>query len=92
MTYAQALQAEQADKDRLPATVYHEGDEVWLLRRHIQTTRPSSKLNFKRSGRFKILKKVSSHAYKLDLPAFIKSHPVYHVSFLEPAVSDLLTG
>ena len=40
MFYGQALQAEQADEDRLPAPVYHEGDEVWLLRRHIQTTRP----------------------------------------------------
>ena len=84
------LQAEQADKDRLPAPVYHEGDEVWLLRRHIQTTRPSSKLDFKHLGRFKILKKVSSHTYKLDIPASMKSHPVYHVSLLEPVASDPL--
>ena len=50
MVYAQATQAELADKDRLPAPMYKIGDEVWLLRRHIQTTRPSSKLDFKRLG------------------------------------------
>ena len=92
MVYAQAIQSEQADKDRLPAPVYNIGDEVWLLRRHIQTTRPSSKLDFKRLGRFKILKKISSHAYELDLPASMRSHPVYHVSLLEPAASDPLVG
>ena len=68
------------------------GDEVWLLRRHIQTYRPSSKLDFKGLGRFKILRKISTHAYELDLPTSMKSHPVYHVSLLEPAALDPLTG
>ena len=58
MAYAQAVQSEQADKDRLPAPVYNKGDEVWLLRRHIQTSRPSLKLDFKCLGRFKILWKI----------------------------------
>ena len=92
MVYAQATQAEQADKDCLPAPAYKIGDEVWLLRRHIQTTRPSSKLDFKRLGQFKIIKKISSHAYKLDLPASMKCHPVLHVSLLEPAASNPLAG
>ena len=52
MVYAQAIQAEQPDKHRLLAPAYQVGDKVWLLRRHIQTTRPSSKLDFKRLGRF----------------------------------------
>ena len=64
MVYAQAIQSEQADKDRLPAPVYKIGYKVWLLRRHIQTTHPSSKLDFKRLGRLKIIQKISSHAYK----------------------------
>ena len=92
MVYAQAIQAEQADKDRLPAPAYKFGDEVWLLRRHIQTTSPSSKLDFKRLGRFKITQKISSHAYKLDLPASMKCHTVFHVSLLEPAASNPLAG
>ena len=57
MVYAQATQAEQADKDRLPAPAYIIGDEVWLLCWHIQTTRPSSKLDFKRLADLKLLRK-----------------------------------
>ena len=92
MVYAQAIQAEQADRDRLPAPAYNIGDEVSLLRRHIQTTRQSSKLDFKRLRRFKITHKISSHAYKLDLPASMKCHPVFHVSLLEPAASNSHAG
>ena len=92
MVYAQAIQAEQADKDRLPAPAYQVGDEVWLLRRLIQTTRPSSKFDFKRLGGFKITQKISSYAYKLDLPASMKCHPVFHVSLLEPAANNPLVG
>ena len=92
MVYAQAIQAEQSDKDHLPAPAYKIGDEVWLLRRHIQPTRPSSKLDFKRLGRFKITQKISSHAYKLNLPASMMCHPVIHVSLLEPAASNPLVG
>ena len=92
MVYAEAIQSEQADKDCLPAPVYKIGYEVWLLCRHIQTTCPSSKLDFKRLGRLKIIQKISSHAYKLDLPASMKCHPVFHVSLLEPAASNPLAG
>jgi hypothetical protein len=34
MTYAQAIQVEQADKCRSALPVYHMGDKVWLLHRH----------------------------------------------------------
>ena len=92
MAYTQAGQVEQADKDRKPAHLYQIGDKVCLLCRHIQTTRPSSKLDFKKLERFKISQKVCSHAYKLDLPALMKCHTVFHVSLLEPAASNPLKG
>ena len=92
ITWMQDAQAEAANQRLLPAPVYHVGDEVWLHRRFIRTTRPSSKLDYKKLGRFKILEKVSSHAYKLDLPPSMKVHPVFHVSLLEPAFSDPLSG
>ena len=92
MVYAQATQAEQADRDRLPAPAYNIGDEVSLLRRHIQTTRPSYKNEFKRLRGFKITQKICSHAYKLDLHVTMKWDTVFHVSLLEPAVRNPLAG
>ena len=92
MSWAQATYAEQADAHRIPAPKIEVGDEVWLLRRNIKTTRHSSKLDFKRLGRFRVIKKISSHAYKLELPASMEVHPVFHVSLLEPAATDPLPG
>ena len=92
IVHTQAIQGEQADKDHLPTPAYKMGNEVWLLRRHIQTTRPLSKLKFNRLGRFKIIQKISSHAYKLDLPASMKCYPVFHISLLEPAPTNPLAG
>lgn len=43
------------------------------------------KLDHKRIGPFKIVKKLSSHAYKLELPASImKIHHTFHISKLTP--------
>ena len=52
--------------------------------------RPSSKLDLKRLGRFKTTQKITSYAYKLDLPTSMKCHPVFHVSLLEPAANSPL--
>jgi len=92
MTWSQADYSEQANKARIPAPKLEVGDEVWLLRCHVKTFRPSTKLDFKCLGKFRILQKVSTYAYKLDLPAFMKMHLVFHVSLLEPAATDPLPG
>ena len=34
-------------------------------------------------GPFKIVRKVSSHAYELDLPVSMKMHPVVHIRYLK---------
>ena len=52
--YPDAMQAKQADRDHLPAPAYQVGDGVWLLRQDIQTAYPSSKLDIKRLGLFRI--------------------------------------
>jgi len=90
--WAQAAYAEQANNSRIPAPKLEIGDEVWLLRRHVKTNRPSSKLDYKRLGKFRIIQKVSSHSYKLYLPTSMKIHPVFHISLLEPASTDPLPG
>lgn len=92
MQYSQALQAEYANRKRIPPPAYQTGDEVWLLRRNIHTTRPSAKLDFKKIGKFKVVERIGSHAYKLDLPDTMNIHPVFHVSLLEPASNNPLKG
>lgn len=54
----------------------------------IQSTRPSGKLDVKRLGPFQINQKVSTVAYKLDLPASLRIHPVFHVSLLEKYIPN----
>ena len=65
---------------------------MWLLRRHVQTTRPSSKLDVRRLGPFVIIKKVGFFAFRLELPPSMKIHLVFHISLLEPHVANLFPG
>jgi len=80
-------QAEQANKARHLDPVLNPGDRVWLRPKHIRTTQPSNKLDHKQIGPYTILKKIGSRAYKLDLPATVRIHPVFHISLLEPTAS-----
>jgi len=68
MTWSQATYSKQANKSQIPLLKQEVGDEVWLLHHNVKTTHPSMKLSFKRLRKFRILQKVSSYAYKLDLP------------------------
>jgi hypothetical protein len=92
MTYAESVYAEQANKGLRPAPVLKKGDYVSLKRGNLQTTQPLPKLDFKRVCKFKIEKKISSHAYKLELPPSMKVPPVFHIFLLEPASKDSLQG
>ena len=57
---------------------------MWFLPRNVKTTRPSKKLDYKKIGRFKIIEKVGTNSYKLDLPASMTIHNTFHISLLEP--------
>ncbi|KAL5614260.1 uncharacterized protein BROUX77_000097 [Berkeleyomyces rouxiae] len=92
ITWSRERMTEYANRHKSSAPLLREGDLVWLLSRNIRTTRPSKKLDFKKLGPFKILRKVSSHTYELALPATMKVHPVFHVCLLEPCASDPLPG
>lgn len=84
------------DDNMLPAPDYQEGRKVWLTRIDprtkilaIKTQRPSQKLEDRKFGPYKILKKYRN-AYKLDLPPTMKIHNVFHESRLAPYHEDTL--
>jgi hypothetical protein len=92
MAFAQDRQQEYADRRRLPAPAYRPRDTVWLNARNIRTNRPSRKLDNKRYGPFHIVKEVGKYAYQLELPPTMDTHPMFHVSLLEPVRNDPLPG
>src|SRR2546421_11513309 len=81
---AQEYQGKHYNKKHLLIS-FEPGAKVWLLPKHINTTRPSKKLDFKRLGPFEITKRIGKQAYRLDIKQLGKSiHDVFHVSLLEP--------
>lgn len=79
---AQSRMKSQADKGRSERQ-FQEGEMVYLkLQPYVQTSvaaRPCQKLAFRFYGPFKILKKIGTVAYKLELPTSAHIHPVIHV-------------
>uniref|UniRef100_A0A093Y1I0 Transposon Tf2-6 polyprotein n=1 Tax=Talaromyces marneffei PM1 TaxID=1077442 RepID=A0A093Y1I0_TALMA len=82
MSYAQAIYGDNADRRRTPAPDWGPGDEVFLKAEHLHRRRPSRKLDSLYRGPFPIKARLSASVYELDLPAWYKIHPVFHVSKL----------
>lgn len=79
---------EQADKSRLPDPEFAVGEKVWLSGKHLNSDRPSKKLDWKYYGPYKVIERIGRRAYKLELPRTVKVHPVFHVSLLEKQAPD----
>ncbi|QRW26785.1 Retrotransposable element Tf2 protein [Rhizoctonia solani] len=61
---------------------YSIGEKVWLDAKNVEIRSNSNKLDPKRLGPFKITEKISSHAYRLELPETMKIHDVSYVGLL----------
>lgn len=83
LTKAQNRYKQYADRFRLSSPEFKRGDKVWLLRKHIHTTRPSDKLDYRKLGPFIISEEINPVAFKLKLPDSMRVHDVFHVSLLE---------
>ena len=84
MKNAQIRQKANYDQHRKPDLNLKSGDMVWFIPRNDKTTRPSKKLDYKKMGPFKIVKKVGTSSYKLDLLASMRIHNTFHISLLKP--------
>ena len=77
------------DKHHGATPEFEVGQKVLLDNSNIALNRPSRKLAEKRSGPFKIIERIGSHAYRLELPPQWKNiHPVFHVSKLDAYRED----
>ena len=63
---------EYYDKYRLKGPRLEEGDKVFLLTRNLKIKRTNKKLDFKKIGPFKIIRKVITLNYELILPSSIR--------------------
>jgi hypothetical protein len=67
-----------------------ERNKVYLIQRNIQTKQPSTKLDHKKLGLFKIKRIIRLVNYKLVLPKTMNIHPVFHISLLELVLLGVL--
>lgn len=75
------------DRKRRPARTYRPNDQVYLEGTNINTRYPAKKLADKRWSPFKVIEKIGSSLYRLDIPKNWKAiHPVFHESLLTPFV------
>ncbi|QRW18200.1 Retrotransposable element Tf2 protein [Rhizoctonia solani] len=85
--WKEAESALRMTKERMTKTTgmipeYSIGKKVWLDGKNIELRTNSNKLDPKQLGPFKVTEKISSHAYRLELPETLKIHDVFYVGLL----------
>jgi len=90
-TMRQALNKSQArsstERFRLSktATQLERGDKVYLLTKNLKIRRGTKKLDHVKVGPFLVDEQRGKASYNLHLPKDAMTHPVFHISLLEPA-------
>ncbi|XP_061449381.1 chromo domain-containing protein cec-1-like [Rhineura floridana] len=75
-----------ADHHRQPGPPLKVGDRVWLSTKFLRSQWPSHKLEARNAGPFRITQQINPVAFRLQLPASFRIHPVFHRSLLTPAL------
>lgn len=68
--------------DSKPPGEFKIGNKVWLDIDKVQVHQASQKLGSKQLGSYKIIEKLSNRDYRLELPAALKIHNVFHIDYL----------
>eukprot|EP00253_Pinus_taeda_P036062 PITA_36062 len=94
LVLAQNRMKQQADQHRSERS-FDVGD--WVFPRlqpykqmSLKQAKKDNKLSPKYYGPYKVLQKIGTMAYKLELPAASRLHPVFHVSCLNKVIGDKL--
>jgi hypothetical protein len=89
---AQEKNARYYDRKVMAPPDFQVGDLVMIDARNMKTKRPSKKLDHKKIGPVKIVKRIGTRAFRVDLPPTIQVHNVFHVSMLEPYRKSKVPG
>jgi transposase InsO family protein len=74
--------AKYYDRKRNVAPVFKDNDLVMLSMKNINTARPSKKLDIRQSGPYRVIRRIGTDAYELELPVSSRIHNVFNVSLL----------
>jgi len=89
ISMAQQHYQKSADAQHSSTPDFKVSDKVFVKAKFFQTTQPSKKLSKKYLRPYKIITQPGTLSFTLCLPEFMYSvHPIFHVSMLEPAMSN----